>query len=72
MQLLLISKDSCSSEEKDDVITIKGVVYVTGFIRLYVLAKAKAGREVQFLEVMWTNVLANEVVRHFFNLTAKG
>ena len=31
----------------------------------------EAGREFQFLEVMGTNVLANEVVRHFFNLTAK-
>ena len=30
-----------------------------------------AGREFQFLEVIGTNVLANEVVRHFFNLTAK-
>ena len=28
-------------------------------------------REFQFLEVMGTNVLANEVVRHFSNLTAK-
>ena len=30
-----------------------------------------AGREFQFLEVMGTNVLAKEVVRHFSNLTAK-
>ena len=30
-----------------------------------------AGREFQFLEVIGTNVLANEVVRHFSNLTAK-
>ena len=28
-------------------------------------------REFQFLEVIGTNVLANEVVRHFSNLTAK-
>ena len=27
--------------------------------------------EFQFLEVIGTNVLANEVVRHFSNLTAK-
>ena len=31
----------------------------------------EAGREFQFLEVMGTNVLAIEVVRHFSNLTAK-
>ena len=29
----------------------------------------EAGREFRFLEVMGTNVLANEVVRHFSNLT---
>ena len=33
--------------------------------------EGKAGREFQFLEVIGTNVLANEVVRHFSNLTAK-
>ena len=32
----------------------------------------EASREFQLLEVMVTNVLANEVVRHFSNLTAKG
>ena len=31
----------------------------------------EAGREFQFLEVIGTNVLANEVVQHFSNLTAK-
>ena len=31
----------------------------------------EAGREFQFLEVIGTNVFANEVVRHFSNLTAK-
>ena len=31
----------------------------------------EAGGEFQFLEVLWTNVLANEMVRHFSNLTAK-
>ena len=31
----------------------------------------EAGREFQFLEVIVTNVLVNEVVRHFSNLTAK-
>ena len=31
----------------------------------------EAGREFQFLEVIGTNVLANEVVRHFSNLAAK-
>ena len=30
----------------------------------------EAGREFQLLEVIGTNVLANEVVRHFSNLTA--
>ena len=35
------------------------------------LGKTEAGREFQFLEVIRTNVLANEVVRHFSNLTAK-
>ena len=29
----------------------------------------EAGREFRFLEVIGTNVLANEVVRHFSNLT---
>ena len=33
--------------------------------------KMEAGREFQFLEVIGTNVLANEVARHFSNLTAK-
>ena len=32
----------------------------------------EAEREFQFLEVIGTNVLANEVVRHFSDLTAKG
>ena len=31
----------------------------------------EAGREFQFLEVIVTNVLANEVVRDFSNLTSK-
>ena len=35
------------------------------------LGKIEAGREFQFFEVIGTNVLANEVVRHFSNLTAK-
>ena len=35
------------------------------------LGKIEAGREFQFLEVIGTNVLANEVVRHFSNMTAK-
>ena len=30
----------------------------------------EAGREFQFFEVMGTNLLTNEVVRHFSNLTA--
>ena len=33
--------------------------------------KTEAGRELQFLEVMGTNELANEVDRHLSNLTAK-
>ena len=32
----------------------------------------EAGREFQFLEVIGTNVLENEVVWHFSNLTALG
>ena len=35
------------------------------------LGKMESGREFQFLEVMGTNVLANVVVKHFSNLTAK-
>ena len=35
------------------------------------LGKMEAGREFQFLEVIGTNVVAKEVVRHFSNLTAK-
>ena len=35
------------------------------------LRKMEAGHEFQFFEVIWTNVLANEVVRHFSNLTTK-
>ena len=35
------------------------------------LEKIEAEREFQFLEVMGTNVLANEVVRHFSSLTVK-
>ena len=31
----------------------------------------EAGREFQFLEVIETNVLANEVVQHYSNLIAK-
>ena len=31
----------------------------------------EAGREFQFLEVIGTNIFANEVVRHLSNLTAK-
>ena len=38
---------------------------------MQVLGKMEAGREFQFLEVIGTNVLAKEVVRHFSNLTAK-
>ena len=33
--------------------------------------KIEARREFQFLEVIGTNILANEVVRHFSNLTTK-
>ena len=35
------------------------------------LGKLEAGREFQLLEVIGTNVLADEVVRHLSNLTAK-
>ena len=34
--------------------------------------KTEAGREFHFPEVMGTNVLANEVIQHFSNFTAKG
>ena len=39
-------------------------------LKIKVLRKMEAGREFQFFEVIGTNVLANEVVRHFSNLTA--
>ena len=39
-----------------------------GFESLKIIS---ARKEFQFLEVIGTNVLANEVVRHFSNLTAK-
>ena len=44
-----------------------------GFEGLKIVSGRKdgGGREFQFLEVMGTNVLANEVVRHFSNLTGK-
>ena len=45
-----------------------------GFEGLKIVSARKDGgreREFQFLEVIGTNVLANEVVRHFSNLTAK-
>ena len=44
-----------------------------GFEGLKIVSARKdgGGREFQFLEVIGTNVLANEVVRHFSNLTAK-
>ena len=35
------------------------------------LGKIEAGREFQFLEVMGIYEFANEVVRHFSNLTAR-
>ena len=35
------------------------------------LEKMEAGREFQFSEVMKTNVISNEVVRHFSDLTPK-
>ena len=40
-------------------------------LKIISAGKMEAGREFQFFEVMGTNVLANEVVRHFSNLTAK-
>ena len=44
-----------------------------GFEGLKIVSARKDGGrgELQFLEVIETNVLANEVVRHFSNLTAK-
>ena len=44
-----------------------------GFEGLKIVSARKDGGrgEFQFLEVIGTNVLANEVVRHFSNLTAK-
>ena len=40
-------------------------------LKIIIYIKMEAGREFQFFEVMGTNVLTNEVVRHFSNLTAK-
>ena len=44
-----------------------------GFKGLKIVSARKDGgrEEFQFLEVIGTNELANEVVRHFSNLTAK-
>ena len=44
-----------------------------GFEGLKIISAWKDGGwgEFQYLEVMGTNVIANEVVRHFSNLTAK-
>ena len=42
-----------------------------GLTVIRVLGKMAAGREFEFFEVMGTNILANEVVRHFSNLTVK-
>ena len=43
----------------------------SGFEGLKIISAGKdGGREFQFLEVMGANVLVNEVVRHFSNLTA--
>ena len=44
-----------------------------GFEGLKIVSARKDGgrEEFQFLEVIGTNVLANEVVRHFSDLTAK-
>ena len=69
-----ISKDTCITEVKRTLIKRKGGgvgVCAPGFEGLKILSKTEAQREFPFLEVIGTNVLANEVVRHFSNLTAK-
>ena len=72
MQPLWISKDPCITEEKGKMFKWEGGgvgVWEPGFWRFedckYSLGKMEAGREFQFLEVIETNILANEVVRHF-------
>ena len=44
----------------------------TRILKVESVGKRKARREFLILEVMKTNVLANEVVRYFFNLTVNG
>ena len=74
-QPLWISKDPCISEEKGNLIKWEGGgVFVHPVLRdwsLLLLGKMEVGREFQLLEVMETNVLANEVARHFSIITAK-
>ena len=53
---------------------VRGWIFVyPGFVGLKIISARKDGcrGEFQFLEVIGANVLANEVVRHFSNLTAK-
>ena len=61
-------RESWSSER------VEAKVFVNpGFEGLKIVSARKdgGGEGYEFLEVIGTNVLANEVVRHFSNLTAK-
>ena len=70
---LWVSKDDCITKEKEKLIKGEGIfVCAPGYWRLEVSGKTVARRKFQFFGVMETNVLANEVVRHFSNFTAKG
>ena len=59
-------RDVGIAERKDggEVIVHSGLEVFTG--------KTETGKQSQFLEVMGTNVLVNEVVRHFSNSAAQG
>ena len=76
MQTLWISKDPCISEEKDKLIKRKGGGASVCLEGLQVINVEKdGGRErvpVPRSHEDHVNVMANEVVQHFSNLTAKG
>ena len=72
MRPLWISKDPCISEEKKKLIKSKsgGVGICAPDFKGLKISVGKDGgqeREIQFIEVIGTNELANEVVRHFPN-----
>ena len=76
MQPLWISKDPCITEEKGKLIKWGGGcvgVYAPGFESLKIISAGKVGGR-ERVPVPWSHgdkLLANEVVRHFSNLTAK-